>query len=243
MRPVPMRRRAVIAAVSLALAVVITIVARRAPSADRDWAPFLYVSVAYYLTGYLFVAPSEKLEAWLLGWDRRWFGDPTTRFASWPWWLIAYLDVIYTLCFILLPGGYAALALTGHSFRANRYWTMVLAADLGAFAPLSVFQTRPPWAIERPAVLAASRIHRFASYVVKNATTGVNTFPSGHVAVTIAVALGVMASLPVAGVVLLVCAASIAVACVVGRYHYTLDVLAGAALGLGVCAVAAICGA
>jgi len=222
---------------------VIGLVARNAPSFARDWAPFLYVSVGYYLTGYLFIAPSARLEAWLLRWDHRWLGDPTTRFARWPWWLIACLDIIYTLCFLLLPGGFAALALTGHSSHANRYWTMVLAADLGAFAPLSVFQTRPPWAIERPAVLAASRIHRLASHVVKNATIGVNTFPSGHVAVTIAVAIGVIAPLPALGVVLLFCAASIAVACVVGRYHYTVDVLAGAALGLGVCAVAAAFGA
>jgi len=222
---------------------VIGLVARNAPSFARDWAPFLYVSVGYYLTGYLFIAPSARLEAWLLRWDHRWLGDPTTRFACWPWWLIACLDIIYTLCFLLLPGGFAALALTGHSSHANRYWTMVLAADLGAFAPLSVFQTRPPWAIERPAVLAASRIHRLASHVVKNATIGVNTFPSGHVAVTIAVAIGVIAPLPALGVVLLFCAASIAVACVVGRYHYTVDVLAGAALGLGVCAVAAAFGA
>ena len=114
---------------------------------------------------------------------------------------------------------------------------------LAAFAPLSVFQTRPPWAIEKPAVLAASRIHALASRVVKGATIGVNTFPSGHVAVTIAVAFGVIATLPVAGVVLLLCAASISVACVVGRYHYTVDVIAGAALGLGVCAVAAVFGA
>src|SRR6185436_12496676 len=127
--------------------------------------------------------------------------------------------------------------------QGGRYWTMVLAADLGAFAPLSVFQTRPPCANEKPAELAASRIHRLASYVVKNATTGVNTFPSGHVAVTIAVALGVFPSLPVLGVVLLLCAVSIAVACVVGRYHYAADVLAGAALGLGVCALTAAFGA
>jgi membrane-associated phospholipid phosphatase len=119
----------------------------------------------------------------------------------------------------------------------------VLAADLGAFAPLSVFQTRPPWRIEKPAVLAASRLHGLASFVVKNATTGANTFPSGHVAVTIAVALGVMSALPLLGGFLLVIAASIAVACVVGRYHYTVDVIAGAALGLGVCAVAAAFGA
>ena len=238
-----MARRAVITGVSLALVALIVWVPRALPASIRDWAPFLYVSVAYYLTGHLFIAPSARLEAWLLEWDHRWLGDPTTRFARWPWWLVAYLDVIYTLCFVLLPGGFAALALTGHASAANRYWTMVLAADLAAFAPLSVFQTRPPWKIETPAVLAASRLHRLASHVVKNATTGVNTFPSGHVAVTLAVAFGVMSSLPAAGAVLLVCAVSIAVGCVVGRYHYTMDVLAGAALGLGVCALVAVFGA
>jgi membrane-associated phospholipid phosphatase len=241
LRPVLLPRRLVITGVSAGLVALIWVVARDAPAFARDWAPFLYVSVGYYLTGYLFVAPSPKLEAWLLKWDHRWLGDPTTRFAGWPAWLVAYLDVIYTLCFVLLPGGFLALALTGHAAQANRYWTMVLAADLGAFAPLSVFQTRPPWAIERPPVLAASRIHRLASYVVMHGTTGVNTFPSGHVAVTIAVALGVISSLPALGVTLLLCAASIAVGCVVGRYHYTVDVIAGAALGLAVCGIAAIC--
>ncbi|HUK32874.1 MAG TPA: phosphatase PAP2 family protein [Vicinamibacterales bacterium] len=235
-------RRLVITATSVVQIGMIWIVAREMPPYVRDWAPFVYVSVGYYLTGYLFVAPSRGLEAWLLKWDHRWLGDPTTRFARWPWWLIAYLDIVYMMCFALLPGGFAALAVTGHSFRANRYWTMVLAADFGAFAPLSVFQTRPPWIIETPAVLSASRVHRLASYFVKSATTGVNTFPSGHVAVTIAVALGVISSLPLIGIALLICAASIAVACVVGRYHYTVDVLAGAALGLAVCAVAAMWG-
>jgi len=243
LRPVRTARRLIITGISAVLVAVIWLVAYRAPGYARDWAPFLYVSVAYYLTGHLFVAASLDLEAWLMKWDHRWFGDPTTRFSRWPSWLIAYLDVIYTLCFVLLPGGFALLVLAGHSADANRYWTMVLAADLGAFAPLSVFQTRPPWALEPPAVLAASRIHRLATYVVKNATTGVNTFPSGHVAVTIAVALGVFPSLPIAGVVLLLCAASIAVACVVGRYHYAVDVLAGAALGFGVCALIAAFGA
>ena len=227
----------------MALVAAIWITASIAPSFVRDWTPFLYVSVGYYLTGFLFVAPSAELEAWLLKWDHHWLGDPTTRFANWPWWVVAYLDVVYTLCFLLLPGGFAALALTGHSERANRYWTMVLAADLGAFAPLSFFQTRPPWALEPPPKLRASGIHRLASYVVKRGTTGVNTFPSGHVAVSIAVAAGVMSSLPVTGGILLGVAASIGVACVVGRYHYAMDVIAGAVLGTVVSVVVALCGA
>ncbi len=243
LRPVQPFRRLIITSVSVALVFTIWITASVAPSFVRDWTPFFYVSVGYYLTGLLFVAPSAELEAWLLKWDHQWFGDPTTRFASWPWWVVAYLDVVYTLCFLLLPGGFAALALAGHSDRANRYWTMVLAADLGAFAPLSVFQTRPPWALEPPPKLRASGIHRLASYVVKNGTTGVNTFPSGHVAVSIAVALGVISSLPVTGAILLGVAASIGVACVIGRYHYAMDVVAGAALGIVVCAIVALCGA
>jgi membrane-associated phospholipid phosphatase len=243
LRPVPPFRRLIITSVSLVLVAAIWITATIAPSFVRDWTPFLYVSVGYYLTGLLFVAPSAELEAWLLKWDHQWLGDPTTRFANWPWWVVAYLDVVYTLCFLLLPGGFAALALAGHSDRANRYWTMVLAADLGAFAPLSFFQTRPPWALERMPTLRASGIHRLASYVVKNGTTGVNTFPSGHVAVSVAVAIGVISSLPVTGAILLGVAASIGVACVVGRYHYAMDVITGAALGLVVCALVAICGA
>jgi membrane-associated phospholipid phosphatase len=53
----------------------------------------------------------------------------------------------------------------------------------------------------------------------------------------------VISSLPVAGAILLGVATSIGVACVVGRYHYAVDVLAGAALGAVVCTVVAICGA
>ena len=97
--------------------------------------------------------------------------------------------------------------------QANHYWTMVLAADLGAFAPLSVFQTRPPWALEPPPVLADKAVRRLASSMVRHATIGVNTFPSGHVAVSLAAALAVIGSMPLTGGVLLVLAVSVSLAC------------------------------
>jgi membrane-associated phospholipid phosphatase len=242
LRPMQPSRRLLVTSVSLGLAATIHTVASAAPPLVRDWTPFLYVAVAYYLTGRLFVKPSETLEAWLLGWDRQLLGDPTTRFAHWPGWLVAYLDIVYMSCFLLLPGGFAILAATGHSTQANHYWTMVLAADLGAFAPLSVFQTRPPWMLEQPPALADTAVHRLASYMVRNATIGVNTFPSGHVAVSVAAAVAVLGSLPLIGGVLLALAASVSVACIVGRYHYVIDVLAGAVLAGGVWAAATICG-
>ena len=162
LRPLASSRRLLVTAVSLALSGAIVIFAVGAPSFVRDWLPFLYVSAGYYLTGFLYVGPSEALESWLLAWDRRLMGDPTTRFARWPGWIVAYLDVVYMFCFLLLPGGFAILVATGHSMLANHYWTMVLAADFGAFAPLSVFQTRPPWALEQAPALADRSVHRLA---------------------------------------------------------------------------------
>jgi membrane-associated phospholipid phosphatase len=62
----------------------------------------------------------------------------------------------------------------------------------------------------------------------------VNTFPSGHAAGSLAVGLAVVGALPWTGAVLLLLAAGIGVGCVVGRYHYVVDVVTGAALALGV---------
>lgn len=230
LRPIPQSRRLLVTSVSLALAAVIRILAFTAPLFVRDWAPMLYAGAAYYWTGRLFIKPSEKLESWLLSWDHRLLGDPTRRFAHWPGWLVAYLDIVYMFCFLLLPAGFAVLAATGRALQADHYWTMVLAADLGAFAPLSVFQTRPPWKLEEPPVLPDNAVRRLASHMVQRATIGVNTFPSGHVAVSLAAALAVMDSMPLAGGVLLILAISVSLACCIGRFHYVVDVLAGAVL-------------
>lgn len=234
LRPIRMSRRLLVTGVSLAVATTIVAVASVAPTTLRAWAPLVYVSFGYYVTGWLFVKPSAALEAWLLDWDHRLLGDPTRRFAHWPGWLVGYLDFVYVCLFLLLPGGFAALLMAGHVTRGNHYWTMVLAADLGAFAPLSVFQTRPPWVVEAPAVLAGGWVRHLSKFMVRNTTICVNTFPSGHVAVSFAIAFAVMGSMPVTGSLLLALAVTVSVACVVGRYHYILDVVTGAVLAAAV---------
>jgi len=242
LRPVSPRRRREITGVSAAVLAVIWLGAAYLPPGARDWAPLGYVTIAYFLTGLLFVQPSETLEAWLAAWDRRLLGRPTHRFSAWPAALVGYLEIVYMCCFLLLPGGLAALMVAGHAGVANHYWTMVLAADLGAFAPLSVFQTRPPWLLEAPPVLADTSVHRLASHFVENATIRVNTFPSGHVAVSLAVAAAVVNQMPLTGVLLFALAVSVSIAAVVGRYHYVIDILTGAALAGVVWLVVALTG-
>jgi membrane-associated phospholipid phosphatase len=63
--------------------------------------------------------------------------------------------------------------------------------------------------------------------VLDRASVQLNTFPSGHVATSVAAALAVTASWPLAGCALGLAAFGITVASVVGKYHYGADALAG----------------
>lgn len=225
-------RRAFVTAASAPSIVAVWIVAHRGPMWLRDWSPLAYILAGYFVSGSLFAAPSTAIERWLMDWDRRLLGDPAARFARWPRALVAALELIYMGCFLLIPAGLAILVATDHAALTDRYWTMVMGAEFAAFAPLAVIQTRPPWAIERKPELADPAIHRLASQMVQHLTIRVNTFPSGHAAGSLAVALAVIGAVPAIGLALLALAGAICVACVVGRYHYIVDIVAGAGVAL-----------
>ena len=58
-----------------------------------------------------------------------------------------------------------------------------------------------------------------------------SVFPSGHVAAVTAVCLSIRRHWPSGGVPFVIAAASVAVATIIGRYHYAADALAGAFIG------------
>jgi membrane-associated phospholipid phosphatase len=228
----PIGRRAQISALGLTMCGATLWLGHQSSVSIRDWAPLFLILIGYYVSGLFVSRPSEAFEAWLMAWDRRLLGDPATRFARWPRVWLAFLDILYMGCFLLVPAGFAALTLGGHQAFADRYWTMVVGAELGAFAPLSIIQTRPPWAIERPRPLGDRAVHRLASWFVRQFTICANTFPSGHAAGSLAVAFGVVDIMPRTGGVLMIIALCICLASVVGRYHYVVDVVAGILLAL-----------
>jgi membrane-associated phospholipid phosphatase len=240
-RPLPAGRRRQVTAGSGAVAAVILGSARLGDAVVRDWAPAFYILVAYFLSGRTFVDPMPRVEAWLLDWDRRVIGDPITRFASWPRALVFFLDAIYVLCVLLVPGGFAILAAAGRSDLADYYWTIVAAAEMGSFAPLPFLRTRPPWALERPALPQPSG-ERISQTFLQQATTGANTLPSGHAAGSLAVALSVASVFPSTGAALVALALAIAFATIVARAHYVVDVIAGIVLAVASWAVVSASG-
>ena len=80
--------------------------------------------------------------------------------------------------------------------------------------------------------LEARGIRRFNLAVLRHVSTGVNTLPSGHVAASVAAALAVAPVIPAAGAVAVVLALSIALASVLGRYHYAVDAILGAVVAV-----------
>jgi membrane-associated phospholipid phosphatase len=231
-RPLPAPRRWSIAVAGVAMCAAIAWLSRHGAGVHRDWAPVAVILAGYYLSGRFFFQPSVRFEGWLASWDRRLLGAGRERFVTWPPLVIATLELTYIGTFLLIPLGCALLISGGHAADVNRYWTMVTAAEFGAFGPLAFVQTRPPWALEPARDRHEGPLHRAGLFWVRHTSHCANTFPSGHAAGSLAVALAALPLMPLAGGVLLAVALMISVGCVTGRYHYAIDVAAGIVLAL-----------
>lgn len=199
--------------------------------------PAALLLAAYRTSGLFFERPQIALEQRLFAIDDRWLEAtgilPTYRSA--PALARNYFELMYLLTYAVAPAGAVVLERAGQTASLDRFWTAVLGAGFASYATLPWIQTRPPRVL-RPEPEDASPgagcvMRRINRLVLDRASIQVNTVPSGHAAVALATALSVQA-VPVAGPAFLIVAISIAVATVLGRYHYMVDTLLGAAVAL-----------
>lgn len=215
----------------------VALVAAGAPpeSTLRAWAPGVWLLFGYWLSGALFRAPRVGLEQALGRLDRRTFDAGAGRLVSTaPRVVLESFELAYLCCTPMIPAGLGALALAGRLDRADAFWTTVLVAGYGCYGLLPWLPTRPPRALEGPAAIDARRlaVRRANLWVLDRASIQVNTFPSAHASTALATALAVTELLPLAGAAFLVLALSIAVASVIGRYHYLADAVLGILVAL-----------
>ncbi len=232
------RRLKLLVLASLAMAVVASAPwwpASAAARAVRTWLPMPFVLVCYWLTGVYFVAPQPEFEARFAAFDERaraWLG--ATNFVQRaPRLLLEFLEVSYFGCYVVVALGMVALYLAGRQQDSDRYWSVVTLAELASYGVLPWIQTRPPWAL-RPSGFADRRVsmHEFNLRFVRATSTCANTFPSGHAAGALAVALVVAPAWPLAGAGFFFMALSISAGAVFGEYHYAGDAVTGAATAL-----------
>jgi membrane-associated phospholipid phosphatase len=150
--------------------------------------------------------------------------------------VLEMLELAYLGVSVMVPAGFALVFFLVPDLDPDRYWTVVVSAELGCYACLPWFQTRTPAALGSGTAITRRpiRLRRANAAMLKRVSIGANTFPSGHAAGAVATALVVGEVLPAAGVGFMVWAVGIMAGSVIGRYHYLPDALAGAALAFAV---------
>jgi hypothetical protein len=254
-RGVAGERRVRVAGMAAGAILIVLLSAQILPvrSVVRDWLPAVWLVLGYWLPGGLLHEPMPGVEAWLKASDRWMLETPWAWARTPPAWLSAVLELAYFLVHAFVPAGFLILALAGLD-ASEHFWTPVLLAGYACYGTLPWLQARPPRLVEsvRPVhsmdsgesvesgesvkpgeSVESVRMRGWNVWLLDLVSVKANTFPSGHVAVALAVALVVFDLLPVAGMIFVPAALLIAAATVVRRYHYTAD----AALGLVVAIV------
>lgn len=200
-------------------------------AAVRDWLPAALFLVPYWQVGQFFKGPNRSLQEKLAAFDRALFEmllPEHARSRSRTAWSL-YVEVAYLMAYPLIPLGLAVLYVAGLRRHADYYWTVVLLATYACFAVTPFVQALPPRMLTsyNEFDILASRIRGLNQWILRHASIGAITFPSAHVAASVAASLVLLRLLPSAGLVLSWLALSIAVAAIVGGYHYAADVLSG----------------
>jgi hypothetical protein len=191
----------------------------------RDWIlPPLVLLAAYWTSGTMYRGPNRAAERLLEDLDRRLAVGAIAR--RMPRALAESLEVAYVAVYPLIP-----LALVLHltltpAPDAGRFWTVILFTDYVCFGFLAWIQTRPPRALQGN-VPWHSVVRGLNTRLLRTASIGVNTFPSGHAAEALASALLVIGAPGPVVLTMFAVALAIGAGAVFGRYHYAADALAG----------------
>jgi len=244
-RPLPAGRRWVTTLLA-AFAIIAVVVARfsthvltpRQASIFRDWLPVALMLVPYWQTGQFFTGPNEKIQKRLVEIDRWLFHlMPPIPGALGQFTRIS-IEWAYMFCYPLVPLGLGVIYLAGLRQDTSAFWFIVLVPTYLCYAITPFVPALPPRSIttKQSAIAASNRVRVMNLWILKYGSIQAISFPSAHVASALAVSLMLLRFVPIAGLVFLVISFWIAVAAVVGGYHYAIDVLLGAAMALIVAA-------
>ena len=222
------RVRTSLRAASFAVAVYLS--ARTLPLDVRLWLPLFYIPLGYWIPVPL-VPPARggAFEAWLIRTDDA-AGLTAVALPRWASWIV---ELGYLACFPLVPAAFAVVWYVGSPTDVARLWTASVTAGYACYLTLPWLVSRPPRLIEsRTRDVEPSSVSRANVRLLGRVSHQLNTFPSGHVAVSVAAAISAGTVWPAAGLVFGTAAVAVTAGAVAGRYHFAVDVLAGAAVGV-----------
>ena len=200
-----------------------------ASSVLQNWFPAPLLLVPYWQIGRFFTKPDSQVEARLAAFDQALFRVLRIQPAKVSIGIAAaaYLEMAYLMVYPLIPLGLGALYLTHLRRFATYYWIVVLTSTYVSLAITLFVQAMPPRALScyEKFQMPASKIGMVNRFILRRYSIHAITFPSTHVASSIAATLVLLRLEPSVGLIFLGIALSIALATIVGGYHYAADVL------------------
>ena len=204
----------------------------------RDLSPLLLMLIAFREMDWFTPAVRDhRLEQSWIVWDRLLLNQHGLRATIERPGLL--LPVFFELCYLLVyaVGFVAVWALLAHGRRKrlNTFWLIYLGGTLGAYALFPYFPSEPPRIVFAGADLPSivTDLRRFNLWILGSFSIHSSVFPSAHVSSAFSAAWGLLTTLPERrwiGWAMAIYGVCVSIATVYGRYHYAVDVAAGAAL-------------
>jgi len=239
------RNTAVLAVLAIVAIIVVQFSSRTlsplAASVLRDWLPVPLLLFPYWQVGQLFTGADPLTEKRLANFDRALFralgvapAQTSIRLA-----LATYLELAYLMVYPLIPLGVATLYITRSRQFVNYYWIVVLLSTYISLAITPFVRAMPPRVLEtyEKFRMPPSKLGAINRFILRHSGIQAITFPSAHVASAIAASLVLLRVAPWAGLIFLLISVSIAIATVVGGYHYSADALLASLVAIVVFAV------
>ena len=235
LRPLGRKRQlnaTVLAAITIAAIVLAQFFRRLSPSAAsvlQDWLPVPLLLFPYWQVGQFFTGADPLTEKRLANFDRALFralgvapAQTSIGHAS-----ATYLEFVYLMVYPLIPLGVATLYILSSRQFVNYYWIVVLLSTYISLAITPFVRAMPPRVVESydKFRMPPSKLGAVNRFILRRGGIQAITFPSAHVASAIAASLVLLRVAPWAGLIFLLISISIAIATVLGGYHYAADVL------------------
>jgi membrane-associated phospholipid phosphatase len=245
--PLPLRRRWIVTGLAVIATMIVELGRFSASflspghlSILRDCLTVALFLVPYWQTGEFFLQPNLKMQDRLLAFDRWLLPGIAAKSGTERTAIGFLLEVAYLFCYPLVPLGLLAVYMAGLREKVGSFWFVVLVSTYICYAVTPFVPALPPRSLicdQADATAPATDTNKgriFNRWILKHGSIHAISFPSAHVASAFAIALVLLRYAPPVGMVFLVIAVLISLGAVVGRYHYALDVLLGAATALAV---------
>jgi membrane-associated phospholipid phosphatase len=242
--PLPWPGLLVIAhALLFALVLLAAELRRRRPGAFlADFYAVIVVTALYTEVGILNATQGVSHDLQVQSWEQALLGSQPSldwiRAQPWPF-MSAVLHLAYMSYYVIVPGAPLGLWLSGRREAGRETLLRIMATFYVCYTIFLLFPVAGPRYLFPGAENAATAVApaRWVHSILQSGSAWGTAFPSSHVAVSLVAALSALLAWPTLGMPLLVLTVLLACGTVYGQFHYAVDALAGAVVGVAMLVV------